>query len=52
MNQIMSAIQVRGGWCVQVLLPGGKLRWVPCVGSFWEAIDRAAHWEPEGGEAP
>lgn len=50
MNQVMSAVPVKGGWCVQVLLPSGKLRWVPCAGSFREAIDQAALWEPEEGE--
>ena len=52
MNQVMSTVPVRGGWCVQVLLPNGKLQWVPCVGSFREAIDRAVRWEPEKGENP
>ena len=52
MNQIMSAVPVKGGWCVQVLLPGGKLQWVPCVGNFREAIARAAQWEPEEGDDP
>lgn len=50
MNQIMSGISVRGGWYIQVLLPDGKLQWVPCVGSFREAIDRAVRWKPEKGE--
>lgn len=50
-NQLMSAVPVRGGWCVQVLLTSGKLRWVPCMGSFQEAIDRAVRWKPEKGEA-
>ncbi len=50
MNQLMSAIPVRGGWCVQVVLPSGRLRWIPCVGTFQEAIDRALQWEPEEGE--
>lgn len=52
MNRIMSAMPVRGGWRVQILLPNGKLQWVPCAGSFREAIGRAVHWEPEEGEAP
>lgn len=50
MNQVMSVALVRGGWCVQILLPNGKLRWVPCVGSFREAINQAALWEPEEGD--
>lgn len=50
MNHIMSAFPVRGGWCVQILLPNGKLRWIPCVGSFRAAIDQALRWEPEEGE--
>lgn len=50
MNQVMSAVPVRGGWCVQVLLPSGKLWWVPCAGSFREAIDQALRWEGEEGE--
>lgn len=50
MNQIMSGIPVRGGWRVQAVRPNGKLRWVPCAGSFREAIDQAALWEPEEGE--
>lgn len=50
MNQIMSCIPVRSGWYIQVLLLNGKLQWVPCVGSFREAIDQAALWEPEEGE--
>ena len=50
MNQLMSAIPVRGGWYVQVVLPSGRLRWIPCVGTFQEAIDRALHWEPEEGD--
>ena len=50
MNQVMNAVPVKGGWCVQVLLPSGKPRWVPCAGSFREAIDQAALWEPEEGE--
>ena len=52
MNHIMSAIPIKGGWCVQVVRPNGKLQWVPCAGSFREAIDRAACWKPEKGEAP
>jgi len=50
MNQIMSAVPVRGGWCVQLVLPDGTLRWIPCVGSFRASIARAARWRPEEGE--
>lgn len=49
MNQVMSAVPVRGGWCVQVELPNGNLQWVPCAGSFREIIDRAVRWKPEAG---
>lgn len=51
MNQIMSCIPVGSGWYIQVLLPDGKLQWVPCVGGFQEAMDHAVRWEPEKGEA-
>lgn len=51
MNQVMSAVPVRHGWCVQILLPNGKLKWIPCAGSFREAIDRAVRWKSEKGEA-
>ncbi|WP_295758163.1 hypothetical protein [uncultured Oscillibacter sp.] len=50
MNQIMSCIPVGSGWYIQVLLPDGKLQWVPCVGSFQEAIDDAVRWKSEKGE--
>ena len=50
MNQVMSAVPVRGGWFVQILLPNGRLQWIPCAGSFREAIDQAALWEPEEGD--
>lgn len=50
MNQVMSVVPVRGGWCVQILFPNGRLRWISCAGSFREAIDQAALWEPEEGE--
>lgn len=50
MNQVMSAIPIKGGWCVQILLPNGKLKWIPCAGSFREAIDQAALWELEEGD--
>lgn len=50
MNQVISAVPVRGGWCVQILLSNGRLRWISCAGSFRESIDQAALWEPEEGE--
>ena len=50
MNRLMSVIPVRGGWYVQVVLPSGRLRWIPCVGTFLEAIDQALQWELEEGE--
>ena len=50
MNRLMSAIPVRGGWYVQIVLPSGRLQWIPCVGTFQEAIDQALQWEPEEGE--
>lgn len=52
MNRLISSVPARFGWYVQVAFPSGRLQWIPCVGTFQEAIDQALQWEPEEGEAP